>query len=299
MLDAVLLTLRQHLHGKRWMVLALLFLLPAGLAILVARDGADVPGRFLEFVLMWILIPQALLPLVALLYASGIIQDEQEEQTITYLLIRPIPKWLMYAVKMAATWTTTVLLVIALTVLTYAAIYVQSGRRNFRGVLPMLARLRDSLAGRDRVLQLVRFDEPVDEAHFGGRHALHGDRGGLVGNLPLSVRMITIIYYTRLIAYRTLDFVVTWPSGAERRRRGIGVVIRHPEPIQVSPITRSSRRACWFWFRAALRLPRSRVGSVRGVNFTSKRRKRHSSDTLISRVGQYFIRAEQSITLVR
>ena len=87
------LTLRQHLHGKRWMVMAALFLLPAGLADRGAGDGAERPSGRLEFILAFMFIPQALLPLVALLYASGIIQDEQEEQTITYLLIRPIPKW--------------------------------------------------------------------------------------------------------------------------------------------------------------------------------------------------------------
>src|SRR3954451_10602826 len=121
------LTLRQHLHGKRWMVVSLLFLVPAGMAILIRSTHGRVPSLLLEFVLLWILIPQALLPLIALLYASGIIQDEQEEQTITYLLVRPINKWLLYWVKMAATWTTTVLLVTVLTVLTYAAIYTGAG----------------------------------------------------------------------------------------------------------------------------------------------------------------------------
>src|SRR5687767_4818069 len=76
------LTLRQHLHGKRWMAVALAFILPAGLAILIRSANPDVPTRFIEFGLMWVLIPQALLPLVSLLYASGIVQDEQEEQTI-------------------------------------------------------------------------------------------------------------------------------------------------------------------------------------------------------------------------
>jgi hypothetical protein len=36
---------------------------------------------------------------------------------------------------------------------------------------------------------------------------------GLLANLPLSVRMGTVIYYTRIMAYRTLDFAVTWPNG--------------------------------------------------------------------------------------
>ena len=120
------LTLRQHLHGKRWMVVGLLFLLPAGLAILVRATATGVPPIALEFMLALMFIPQALLPLVALLYASGIIQDEQEEQTITYLLIRPIPKWAMYTVKLLATLTTTVCLVAVFTALTYAAIYVRA-----------------------------------------------------------------------------------------------------------------------------------------------------------------------------
>src|SRR5712691_2312846 len=118
------LTLRQHLHGKRWMIMAVLFLLPAGLALLILSTAArDVPGIGLEFIFVFMFFPQGLLPLVALIYASGIIQDEQEEQTITYLLIRPIPKWALYTVKLLATLTTTVILTAIFTALTYAAIY--------------------------------------------------------------------------------------------------------------------------------------------------------------------------------
>src|SRR5437660_9251213 len=71
------LTLRQHLRGKRWMVLAALFLLPAALAVVLRATAPDVPAIGLEFIFAFMLIPQALLPLVALLYASGIVQDEQ------------------------------------------------------------------------------------------------------------------------------------------------------------------------------------------------------------------------------
>src|SRR5947199_6129272 len=76
------LTLRQHLHGKRWIVTAVLFLLPAGLAVFVRATAPNVPGMWLEFSFGFMFIPQALLPLVALIYGSGIIQDEQEEQTL-------------------------------------------------------------------------------------------------------------------------------------------------------------------------------------------------------------------------
>jgi ABC-2 type transport system permease protein len=207
------LTLRQHLHGRRWMALALLFLLPGGIATLVRATGEPVPGRFLEFLLIWVLIPQALLPLVALLYASGIVQDEQEEQTITYLLIRPIPKWLIYSVKMAATWTTAVLLVIALTILTFLANYSASDieiasvsyRCLMASVILSLAVIAYcSLFGlmsllTKRILVVGVLYTAIVE--------------GLLATLPLSVRMVTIVYYTRLIAYQTLDFVVIWPGG--------------------------------------------------------------------------------------
>src|SRR5271170_4110888 len=108
------LTLRQHLHGKRWMVIAGMCALCAGLVILVRATAPDVPSIMLEFIFAFMFIPQAILPLVALIYASGIVRDEQEEQTMTYLLIRPIPKWALYGMKLFATLTTTVILVVGL-----------------------------------------------------------------------------------------------------------------------------------------------------------------------------------------
>ncbi len=214
------LTLRQHLHGRRWMAVVLLFMVPAGMAILtrVARSGVQsprLPDSFLEFVLLWILIPQALLPLIALLYASGVIQDEQEEQTITYLLIRPIPKWLLYMVKIAATWTTTVVLVVALTVLTYAAIYVGAGAdwslvsircAKAAGILSLAAITYCSIFGAiSLITKRTLFVGIVYTALI----------EGLLANLPLSVRLVTVIYYMRIIAYRSLDFIVAWPRGGQ------------------------------------------------------------------------------------
>ncbi len=195
--------------------MTLLFLIPAGLATLIRLTASDVPSLLLEFLLLWILIPQALLPLVALLYASGIIQDEQEDQTITYLLIRPIPKWLIYTVKMVATWTTTVLLVIGLTLLTFAAIYFRSGAE--------LAVVSHRCLWACAILSLA----VVAYCSLFGLMSLLTKRvlvagvlytaivEGLLATFPLSLRLITIVYYTRLIAYRTLNFVVAWPHGGE------------------------------------------------------------------------------------
>src|SRR5579883_3365694 len=87
------LTLRQHARGRRLLILAVLFTLPALLAVLVRAIDPQVRLEGLEFGLLFTMIPYTLLPLTAVLYASGMIQDEIEDQTLTYLLVRPLPKW--------------------------------------------------------------------------------------------------------------------------------------------------------------------------------------------------------------
>ena len=206
------LTLRQHLYGKRWLVMALLFLAPAGLAILIRTTASEELPIVLEFLLAMMFIPQALLPIVALLYASGIVQDEQEEQTITYLLIRPIPKWAIYTVKLLATITTSVLLTVLFTALTYAAIYVGADAGGENVVLRCLktASIHSlavvsycclfgliSLLTKKILVVGVVYTVVVE---------------GLLANLPFGIRLITVIYYTRLIAYRTLEFVIDRPD---------------------------------------------------------------------------------------
>ncbi|MEX2137850.1 MAG: ABC transporter permease [Pirellulales bacterium] len=206
------LTLRQHLYGKRWLVMALLFLAPVGLAILVRTTASEVPGVVLEFMLAMMFIPQALLPIVALLYASGIVQDEQEEQTITYLLIRPIPKWALYTVKLLATVTTAVLLTVLFTALTYAAIYTgaHTGGENIALRCLKTASIHSlavvsycclfgliSLLTRKILVIGVVYTVIVE---------------GLLANLPFGIRLITVIYYARLITYRSLEFVIDRPD---------------------------------------------------------------------------------------
>jgi ABC-2 type transport system permease protein len=210
------LTLRQHLHGKRWMVIAGMCALCAGLVILVRATAPDVPPLMLEFVFAFMFIPQAILPLVALIYASGIVRDEQEEQTMTYLLIRPIPKWALYALKLFATLTSTVALVVALTFLTYAAVYV-GNETSFKDVAY-------------RALQAASIHSLAVVAYccLFGLISLLTTRTLVVGilytalfegamaNMPFSIRLATVIYYTRLIAYRSMQFLVPLPGNSSR-----------------------------------------------------------------------------------
>lgn len=209
------LTVRQHLHGKRWMVIALLFSLPAGLAILVRATSPNVPRLGLEFMLAMMLLPQLLLPLVALLYASGIIEDEQEEQTITYLLTRPMPKWAIYVVKLLATMTTTVLLTAIFTTLMFAAVYVGSEVPVEAWVVRLL-----KTAG-THSLAVTAYCSLFGLISLLTRRALVigvvyiAVIEGLLANLPFGIRLVTVIYYARIIAYRTLDYVVTTPYREE------------------------------------------------------------------------------------
>ena len=54
------------------------------------------PGRGARIRLVFNLLPHGLAPLTALLYAAGVISDEVEEQTLTYLLMRSVPRWALY-----------------------------------------------------------------------------------------------------------------------------------------------------------------------------------------------------------
>ncbi len=209
------LTLRQHLRGKRWIVMTLLFLVPAGLAILVRATAPDAPKTFIEFVFAFNFIPLALLPLVALLYSSGVIQDELEEQTITYLLIRPIPRWALYVVKMLATITTTVSLTIIFTVITYVAVYAHSPGHETNIVKRCL------VAASIHSLAVLAYCCLFGLISLFTKRALvvgiiyTAIVEGLLANMPLSVRLITVIYYTRVIAYRTLPFIALTPNGTQ------------------------------------------------------------------------------------
>jgi len=207
------LTVRQHLHGRRWLVMGAVFLLPAGLAVLVRSTAPDVPSVMLEFLLAMMFIPQLLLPLVALLYASGIIQDEQEEQTITYLLIRPLPKWAIYVAKLLATLTTTVTLTVVFTAFTYAAIYVGAETPAEGALVRCLRAAGIHSLGVIAYCCLFGLLSLVTKRTLVVGVVYTAVVEGLLANLPFGIRLMTVIYYTRLIAYRTLGFIVPMPHG--------------------------------------------------------------------------------------
>lgn len=233
------LTLRQHLHGKRWLAIGALFLLPAGLAVLVRSTTTDVPSIELEFLLVFMFIPQAVLPLVALLYASGIIQDEQEDQTITYLLIRPIAKWAIYVVKFLATLTTTILLTAVFTALAYATIYLGAETQGESVYLRCLKAVSIHALAIVAYCSLFGLMSLLTTRTLVVGILYTAIVEGLLANLPFGIRLASVIYYARLIAFRLLQFNVPLPQGGSENVAaevwqinldGDSDLFEHPQP---------------------------------------------------------------------
>jgi ABC-2 type transport system permease protein len=128
----LVLALRQQIRGWRLIILSLLFMLPGALAVLVCLtvnlpSRGITPAEMLEFQFLLKLIPHALAPLAALLCSAGIIRDEVEEQTLTYVLLRPLPRTAVYAIKLLASLITSALLTSFFTVATLLLIVLLTG----------------------------------------------------------------------------------------------------------------------------------------------------------------------------
>jgi ABC-2 type transport system permease protein len=200
------LTLRQLVHGRRLLVLSLLFLLPTVLAGVVRLAPRPPPVDVLAFALVFNLIPHALAPLTALLYAAGIVQDEVEEQTLTYLLLRPLPRWALYLTKLAAALLVTVALTAVFTTLALAVIYWGTSEL-WGDVLPVRAA---------KVVGLLALAQLGYAALFGvlglgTRRALVAGLAyivifeGLLANIDFVGRRLTVMYYFRVLSVRWLD----------------------------------------------------------------------------------------------
>jgi ABC-2 type transport system permease protein len=199
------LTLRQHVHGRRLLILSLLFLLP-GVLVVVAKIATVVPPpERLEFMFIFNFIPHALAPLAALLYAAGIIQDEVEEQTLTYLLLRPLPRRALYLTKLVATWLVTSLLIAVFTTLTFVVVWWGTPQL-WEEVLPSRAAKTAGLMALAQVGYCSLFGAL---GLFTRRSLLVGlayivGFEGLLSNLEMVARQMTVMFYFRVLGIRWL-----------------------------------------------------------------------------------------------
>ncbi len=115
-------TLLEFLRPKRILVWVLISLALAGAAYLYMYfDHSAVPsdtyGRVSDYFVY------RLIPLVAAVYSIAVIGQEVSQRTIVYLVTRPIPRWILYLARVAASITATAVVSIIAIFAVSAAIY--------------------------------------------------------------------------------------------------------------------------------------------------------------------------------
>ncbi len=201
-----LLTLRQQVRGRRLLVLGFLYLLPLGLVILIRSVESHFPASEAEIGVLFTLIPHTLVPLTALLYATGMIHDEIEDQTLTYLLVRPLPKWGIYLTKLLAIMLLTMVIATFFTTVTYVAVYW--GEPELWGaIVPKRALQVSGIT----CLALVAYCSVFGCLSFLSRWPLVVGLGyialfeGLLANIDFAVRRLTVNYYFRVLVQEWVD----------------------------------------------------------------------------------------------
>ncbi len=224
--------LAQMFRGRRLMVLSLIYCLPIILAVLFryfmpSKQWTErIDLLEVEFWVIFIMVPHTLLPLMSLLLASGIIQDEIEEQTLTYLLIRPMPRWSIYVVKWFAAVVAAVLVGSLFTCLASLVFW-------FGTETPIL----DQLSRIGYIVLAMAFATTAYTGVFGllslllRRSLLMGFVyillfEGLLANIPFMVRQFTIIYYERILFLNWTDI-----KQVAMKKWSFDKLEAHPEPV--------------------------------------------------------------------
>jgi ABC-2 type transport system permease protein len=205
-LTVVRITVARQGRGIRLLILAVLFSLPIAIAVLTRQFQSPYDPDSIEGALIFGLIFQALLPVSALLFASGMVQDDIEEQTLTYFLIRPIPRWTIYLAKLLGTFVVTAIRAVIFTLATLVAIYWGEDGL-IRPVLTERAPI---------IVALVALSLSAYVAIFGGlslwvRRSLVVGAAyivifeGVFSNIDFVIREATVMYHIRVLAVRWLD----------------------------------------------------------------------------------------------
>ena len=92
------LTLRQLTGSRRQAILWLFAASPLGMAILIRVLSDDYTSVILER-LFDLLLVAVVLPLVVAILATTALGDDVEDRTLSYILLRPVPRWQIVAAK--------------------------------------------------------------------------------------------------------------------------------------------------------------------------------------------------------
>jgi len=200
-------SLKRYLASRRTLIMALLFTAPSAIIILartltVRQDTNSLNWLHQgEWGVILTFAPTALLSFAALLNAAGLIQDEIEEQTLTYLLLRPTPRWMIYLAKLLAATLATVVIACVFHALAYFCLYT---RTDFLGDV-----LRASLPSSMAALALAT----VAYSALFGLIGLLLKRSlvvgviyivffeGILASIPFNFRAYTVVYHFRVLAH--------------------------------------------------------------------------------------------------
>jgi len=98
-------TLRQQLGGRRIILLLLLGLLPAGLlGILLADERTAIGARQAFHEAPLAILFFVVLPVASLVFGAGALGDERRDGTLSFILLRPLPRTLLAAAKLLGAW---------------------------------------------------------------------------------------------------------------------------------------------------------------------------------------------------
>jgi ABC-2 type transport system permease protein len=211
------LTVRQHTHGRRLLVLGLLYLLPCVLAVVLRNLSRPASPDVMEFALVFMLLPHGLAPLTALLYAAGVVSDEVEEQTLTYLLLRSVPRWALYLTKLAATLCVTAALVAVAVAALYVAIYLgtpefwkETVPRAGRAIVVMAMAQAGYCALFGFLGMYTRWSLVAGIAYIAAIE-------GVIANQDFAGRALTVVYYVRTLVLRWVDLPAEQLRGYQNR----------------------------------------------------------------------------------
>jgi ABC-2 type transport system permease protein len=202
----VRITIARQSRGGRLLVIALLFSLPIVVAILTRQFQPVYRASEAETVLIFGLLFQALVPLTALLFGAGMVQDDIEEQTLTYFLIRPISRWAIYLCKLAATFSVTLLRAVIFVIITLAVIYWGEDAL-WKTVMPRRALWTAALLA----LSLLAYVTIFGFLSLWVRRTLVIGAiyivvfEGVMANTDFVARNVTVMYFIRVLSVRWLD----------------------------------------------------------------------------------------------
>lgn len=120
MLTIYKLSLTQMLRPKRLLILLFIAAVPVALSVVAAifpPDAEDLVS-FRDDFLMGPIVISAVLPIITVVLATASLGHEIEDQTMTYLFLKPVPRWGIVLPKFLATVTVAIVVVVGSGVLT-------------------------------------------------------------------------------------------------------------------------------------------------------------------------------------